>query len=112
MINDFKFFRGKENEEEIISQNEWNRRRDALAERYIVTPQNDFQVEEERIQPHDLVYDDVMKFLGGKKIKVPFWKKLIPRMYNSFFTLCTIVFFGMFVGFWLSRLVSYLSQLK
>ena len=109
MIKEFKFLR---NDDEKVSQTQWDRRRDALIER-INLEEERRQIQDEFIQREtelDQMFDRLLEELEGSEEKVSFWSKLITRMNNSFFTVPILVFGGMFVGYWLLRLVSALTK--
>ena len=109
MIKEFKFLRNDDNK---VSQTQWDRRRDALIER-INLEEERRQIQDEFIQREtelDQMFDRLLEELEGSEEKVSFWSKLITRMNNSFFTVPILVFGGMFVGYWLLRLVSALTK--
>lgn len=109
MIKEFKFLR---NDDDKVSQTQWDRRRDALIER-INLEEERRQIQDEFIQRETELYqmfDRLLEELEGTEEKVSFWSKLITRMNNSFFTVPILVFGGMFVGYWLLRLVSALIK--
>lgn len=96
-IKKFKFLRGDEKDDEIITQVEWNRRRDALAERY----RNEIiSGLEERV-----------KIREEKEKKVSFRSKLLTELKQPLIFVPITVFGGLFILYWLLRLVDYLSKL-
>lgn len=98
MINDFKFLRGDEKDDEIITQIEWNRRRDALAERY----------RNEIIS----ALEEGIKIREEKEKKVSLWSKIWTQLKQPLIFVPITVFGGLFTLYWLLRLVDYLSKLK
>ena len=98
MINDFKFLRGDEKDDEIITQIEWNRRRDALAERY----RNEI----------NSALEEGIKIREEKEKKVSLWSKIWTQLKQPLIFVPITVFGGLFTLYWLLRLVDYLSKLK
>ena len=98
MINDFKFLRGDEKNDEIITQIEWNRRRDALAERY----RNEI----------NSALEEGIKIREEKEKKVSLWSKIWTQLKQPLIFVPITVFGGLFTLYWLLRLVDYLSKLK
>lgn len=96
MINDFKFLRGDEKDDEIITQIEWNRRRDALAERY----RNEII----------LAYEEGVKIRQEKEKKVSFRSKLLTQLKQPLIFVPVTVFGGLFTLYWILRLVSALIK--
>lgn len=112
MIKDFRFLRGSENEEELISQNQWNRRRDALAERFSLENIRR-EIEEERIQREveiNQIFDRVLEELEKTEQKVSIWSKVWTRLKNPFLFVPITVFGGLFTLYWILRLVSVLIK--
>lgn len=112
MIKDFRFLRGSENEEELISQNQWNRRRDALAERFSLENIRR-EIEEERIQREveiNQIFDRVLEELEKTEQKVSIWSKVWSRLKNPFLFVPITVFGGLFTLYWILRLVSALIK--
>ena len=79
-MKDFKFLKGIEQDIELISQNEWNRRRDALAERMerYTNQQEIFEENEKRLQESELLNEYYRSELDSlrKKRNVSFINKL------------------------------------
>jgi hypothetical protein len=110
MIKDFKFLRN--DDDIIVSQTQWNRRRDALMER-INLEEERRQIEQERVVREvelNQIFDSVLKDLEETNEKVSLRTKIINRMNSSFYTVPILVFGGMFVGYWILRLVSALIK--
>ena len=98
MIKNFRFLRGGENDDEIITQIEWNRRRDALAERY----RNEI----------NSALEEGIKIREEKEKKVSLWSKIWTQLKQPLIFVPITVFGGLFTLYWLLRLVDYLSKLK
>lgn len=112
MIKDFRFLRGSENEEELISQNEWNRRRDALAERLSLYNVNR-ELEQNRIEIQrelDEMLDNVLKELEKTEEKVSLWSKIWTQLKQPLIFVPVTVFGGLFTLYWILRLVSALIK--
>lgn len=110
MIKDFKFLRN--DDEILVSQTQWDRRRDALMERINLEDERR-QIELERVEREvelNRIFDNVLNELEKTDEKVSFWSKIWNRMNNSFYTVPILVFGGMFVGYWILRLVSALIK--
>ncbi len=99
-MKNFKFLRGDEDESQIISQHEWNRRRDVLAERYRNEIESSFS---ERIQIRN----------GYKKNSIT-PKKINSLFKNKWFTiLITFVSIlgGLYLFYGIIKLVEVLVKL-
>ena len=112
MINDFKFLRGDEKDDEIITQIEWNRRRDALAERFSLENTRR-EVEQERIQREveiNKIFDRVLEELEKKEEKDSLWSKIWIQLKQPLILVPITVFGGLFTIYWILRLVSALIK--
>ncbi len=73
MIKNFKFLRGDENEIHLISQNEWNRRRDALTERI-----RQEEIRRENDDEFKIMTDNLIKSLEEPKLSL--WTKIFLKI--------------------------------
>ncbi len=99
-MKNFKFLRGDEDESQIISQYEWNRRRDALAERYRNEIESSFS---ERIQIRN----------GYKKNSIT-PKKINSLFKNKWFTIFITfvsILGGLYLFYGIIKLVDVLVKL-
>ena len=112
MVKDFKFLRGDEKDDEIITQIEWNRRRDALAERFSLENTR-IEIEQERVRREleiNQIFDRVLEELEKTEQKVSIWSKVWTRLKNPFLFVPITVFGGLFTLYWILRLVSALIK--
>ncbi len=112
MIKDFRFLRGSENEEELISQNQWNRRRDALAERFSLENIRR-EIEQERTQREveiNQIFDRVLEELEKTEEKVSLWSKIWTQLKQPLIFVPVTVFGGLFTLYWILRLVDALIK--
>ncbi len=112
MINDFKFLRGDEKDDELITQIEWNRRRDALAERFSLENIRR-EIEQERIQREveiNQIFDRVLEELEKTEEKVSLWSKIWIQIKRPLIFVPITVFGGLFTIYWILRLVSALIK--
>jgi hypothetical protein len=86
----FKFFRGDVNEEEVISQNEWNRRRDALAERIRLE-----QIRQESNRDLELMIDNLLKELERPELSIK--QRLLLKIKSNTFTIVRILLTILFI---------------
>lgn len=104
-IKKFTFFRG-EDDDEIISQVEWNRRRDALAD--AAQEYNDYirmkEAEESFLR-------EIQNYKNREKEK-SLWSKIWTQLKQPLIFVPITVFGGFFTLYWLLRLIDYLSKLK